>query len=637
MLEQMRERAGRWVVGFILALLILSFSLWGVGSYFQGPGATAVARVGDEDITPAQLQRAIAQETDRVREALGERYRPGMLNAELLRDQALRGEIDRRLVEHNARDRGLVVADSALAAFITGNEAFQGEGGFDRERYAQLLRARGMSVSGFEAQVRAGLLTEQVDRGLVQSAEVSPAEALTLARIWFETRDLRVAVIERAALPAPPPPTEDAIRAYYDAHAAQFRTPEQLTVAYLLLDPDAIEAEVEISEDEAHARYESDRARYSQPERRRVRHILVRVAPDADKAAIAQAREQAEALAARLAQGAEFAALAREHSDDAGSARQGGLLGTFPRGTLDPAVDEAAFALAPDTVSEPVRTGFGWHLVRVDRVDGGTVTPFEQVRDEIIATLRAERVQELTRTRLEDLGRLAFEHPDSLEPAAQATGLSIQQVGPFPATGGPGPAGNPAFATAAFSAPVLEDGVNSEPVDLGEGRYAVLRATDRQASAAIPFDQARADIAARLTREAATTAARDHGRALVEKLNAGAAADTLPTPQPQWRTVAGVPREGRSGLPGEVVERAFAQPRPGGVPTPQHAGVELSSGDYAIVAVTAVHTPGLAVDSPQVMQLREALTGLRRQTTLASYLEVLRTDVPVRVYQQPGS
>lgn len=633
MLDQFRERAGRWVVGIILALLILSFSLWGIGSYFQPSGNAAVAKVGDREIGLTELQRAIQLETDRYRELLGDAYKPGLIDANLLREQALRREIDRRLVEHDARARALTVSDADLAGFITGNEAFQGNSGFDQQRYLDLLRARGMSVAEFENQMRAGLLTEQVERGVAQSAFVTAGEVDRLARLWFETRDLRVATLAHEQYTPAQPPTDAAIQAYYSAHASEFQTPERVRVAYVLLDPAAVAAEVNVTDADVEAEYQARQAEYTRPERRAVRHILRAVPRDASPEAVEAARAEAAAIAERLRAGEPFADLARSASQDAGSARQGGALGTFARGTLDAPLDDAAFALQPGAVSDPVRSDFGWHVLVAEVVQAGRVQPLEEVRASIAQRLRQERAQDLVRSRAEDLGRLAFEHPDSLNPAAQATGLAIQHTDMFARGSGEGLAGVPAFNSAAFSDAVLADGLNSEPVDVGDGRYAVLRVHEHEPAAPIPLEDVRADIVTRLNIEAAAKAARAAGEAFLEALAAGTEPDALAGdgPKPQWTTLAAVAREGRAGVAGEIVERAFSLPRPrdGKI---SYAGVSLPNGDYALVGVTATQTDPRAADPQQREQLRNALVQLRRQSALASYLATLRARTDVKVY-----
>lgn len=635
MLDQFRERAGRWVVGIILALLILSFSLWGIGSYFQPSGNAAVARVGEQEIGLTELQRAMQAETDRYRELLGDSYRPGMIDQSLVREQALRREVDRRLVEHDAHERALAVGDDALARFITGNEAFQGSSGFDQQRYLDLLRARGMSVAEFENQMRAALLTEQIERGVAQSAFVTAGEVDALARLWFETRDLRVATLAREQYLPAENPTDEAVQAYYSAHASEFQTPERVRVAYLLLDPTAVAAEVTITDADIKADYQARLAEYTRPERRAVRHILRAVPSDAAPEAAEAARAQAAAITAKLRGGAEFAGLARSDSQDAGSARQGGALGTYTRGTLDAALDEAAFALEPGTVSDPVRSDFGWHVLTAEVVQTGQVQPLGAVRTAIAERLRQERAQELVRARAEDLGRLAFEHPDSLDPAAQATGLPVLRTEMFVRGGGQDLAGVPAFNAAAFSDAVLTEGLNSEPIDLGDGRYAVLRLDEHEAAAPIALDTVRAEIVTRLNAEAAAGAARAAGEAYLEALTAGSAPDALTGsgPKPEWTTLAAVPREGRGGIPAEIVERAFSLPRPrdGKV---GYAGVPLASGDYALVGVTAAQTDPRSADAGQRGQLREALVQLRRQSALGGYLATLRARTKVHIYPQ---
>lgn len=636
MLGNFREGAGRWVVGAILALLVLSFSLWGIGSYFQPQVNAAVAEVGDETIGQQELQRAVQAEHQRLRETLGERFRAELIDQDRLREQALALEINERMVQEDARRRRLALADTELGDLIRQTPAFQGEEGFDRQRYRDLLRARGLSVPEFEAQLRAGMLAEQLERGLTASAFATPVEIDELVRLWFETRDLVVATLTREAFADAASVDEAAIRAYYDLHPDEFRTPERVRVAYLLLDPAEVADEVDVSAEDVEAAYREAKPRYTIPAQRTVRHILVAVAADADEATQAQAREQAEALRARIADGEDFATLAREHSQDAGTARQGGLLGRYARGGLDPALDDTAFALEVGSVSDPVRSEFGYHLLRVDSADPERVRPLSEVREELIEQLRTQRAEEIVRARVEDLDRLSFEHSDSLKPAAEATGLPIRTTDFFARDGGQGPAAEPAFAAAAFAPEVLEQGHNSALVELEGGRYAVLRLRAHEPAATQPLAAVRGQIRERLRQQAAAERAREIGEALLEQLRGGTERNALSgdgARRLEWSTLAAVAREGRSGVAPEVLQRAFALPRPQDG-TVHYAGVALPNGDYVLAGVTGVQTDPRAQDAESREQLREALVQLRRQAATEAYLTALRETIKVRVYPQ---
>jgi peptidyl-prolyl cis-trans isomerase D len=632
MLDTLRERAGRWVIGVILGLLVLSFSLWGIGSYFQPRANAAVARVGDSEIGLQDLQRAIERQSARYRELLGDAYRPGMIEPDVLREQALRAEIERRLLHADAQRRHLTVADATLAGIIRASDAFQGAQGFDPQRYRAALQARGISAAGFEQQMRGDVVIQQLDRGLVQSALVTPGEAEALARIWFETRDLVVATLAREQFSSAEAPTDAQVQAYYEARREEFRTPERVRAAYLLLDPAAVADEVSVEPAEIEARYREQEERYRIPERRTVRHILIAVAKDAPVATIEEARQRAQALAREIEGGADFAALARAHSQDPGSAKQGGLLGTYARGMLDAPVDTAAFSLDAGAVSAPVRSDYGWHLVRVDAITPEQVTPLDEARAQIEPELRRSKADALVRTRAEDLGRLAFEHPDTLEPAAQATGLDIRRADFFPRGGGAGIAAEPAFNEAAFADAARTQGLNSELIELDGGRYAVLRVEETEPAAALPLEEVRADIEERLRREAAARAAREAGERMLAALRAGTPREALPgAPAPAWTALADVPREGRAGVPEAVVEQAFRLARPQeGAAT--YGGVGLAGGDYVLVGVTGTATDPRADDPAERARLREAVQGVRREAALAAYLEALRSEIPVRVF-----
>lgn len=634
MLADIRERAGRYVVGGILVLLIIPFALWGIGSYFQPTASAAVARVGDLDISRAELQRATRDTTERYRELLGERFRADVIDPAAIQRQTLDELVTQKLLQLDAGERGLAISDAALFATIAANPSFAGDKGFDTERYRKLLGAQGYTPKTFEARVREALLSEQLRRGIAESAWISDAELDAIARLWFETRDLGVAVVPKSAFAPSSPPTDAAIQDFYIKHAQDFRTAQQVRVAYVSLDRAQLLAATTADPSAISTYYDEHLGQYTTPERRALSHILVVVPKDAAPEQVLAAQKQIQTLKTQLDAGADFADLARRHSQDPGSAPTGGDLGSYTRGALEIPLDQAAFALAAGTVSEPVRSSFGWHLLRVGRITPAQVQPLAAVSDQIAHQLREIRADELLHQRVEDLRRVAFEQPDTLEPAAEAVGAKIEQTGMFARDSGTGIAANSAFVAAAFGDPVLVEGVNSDVIELEPGRYAVLRMVDHAPARALPMDQVRTEISARLANAEAAQGARAGGQKIAEQLSGGTARDAITAPVPlSWKMAAGIARDTRDTFDPAVLNAAFRLKRPGAGKT-TYDGVPLANGDYAIIAVTGVGSDPRAKDPEQRKALREALLRARTEAALNGYLKQLRATTPVKVYAQ---
>lgn len=631
MLEQIREKAPRWLVSTILVLLVVPFALWGVNAYVQPTRSTAAARVGDRSISVDALQQALRQEGQRLRQTLGDAYSPELLDNPGTRRAVLERLVNRELLQQDAGLRRLQVPDTTVAAVIQAAPAFAGENGFDRALYESQLRRQGLTPAAFEADLRSSLALQQIESGLAETAFMSETELDALAALWFERRDLRLATLDWQQFAPAQAPDAAAIQAYYDAHKSDFKTDEQVRVAYLELSLDAMASELAVDDAMLQKRYEELKPELGSPEQRRVRHILVRVAEDAAPEVVERARLRAAELRDKLVAGGDFAALAKAESADPGSAGQGGDLGYFTRGSMTAAFDEAAFTLAKNTLSEPIRTPFGFHLLEVTDIKPGSVPPLAEVRDTLRQRVQRELAEERFFAAAETLRNQTFEHPDTLEPAAQALGLRVQEIGPFKRSGGEGITANPEFLRHAFSNEVI-GGENSEVFELGSGRYAVLRMSEHIPAAQRPLDAVREDVIQSLRRQEGAVAARKTGEALLEKLRAGDAVDaTLDQHGAGFRTVSDVGREGAEGLPAAVLKQAFALPVSDG--KPGYAGLALDNGDYAIVAVTGKRVGTQAADAQTRNALRKQLLAIRADQTLTEQLTALRARYPVRIIE----
>jgi peptidyl-prolyl cis-trans isomerase D len=631
MLEQIREKAPRWLVSTILVLLVVPFALWGVNSYVQPTGNAAAARVGDASVSVGALQQALRQEGQRLRQILGDAYDPEFLDHPDTRRAVLERLINRELLLQDANRRRLQVSDAAVAAVIQATPAFAAENGFDRALYESQLRRQGLTPAAFEADLRSSLALQQLESGLAETAFMSAAELDELAALWFERRDLRLATLEWQAFAPAAPPDDAAIQAYYDAHKTDFQTAEQVRVAYLELSLDAMASELAIDDAMLQKRYEELKPQLGSAEQRQVRHILVRVAEDATPQAVEQARLKAAELRAKLVAGADFATLAKAESGDPGSAEQGGDLGYFARGSMNAAFDEAAFTLAKNTLSEPIRTPFGFHLLEVTDIRPASVPPLADVRDSLRQRLQRELAEERFFAAAETLRTQSFEHPDTLEPAAKALGLQVQEIGPVARSGNTGIAANPEFLRHAFSNEVI-GGDNSEVFETGSGRYAVLRVTEHTPAAPRPLEEVRADIVLRLRQQDGAAAARKAGEALLGKLRAGENVDALLKQHgAAFKVLPDVGREGTEGLPAEVLKQAFALPVGDG--KPGHGGLALDDGSYAIITVTGRHAGAAAADAQTRDALRKQLLAIRADQALTEQLTALRARYPVRIVQ----
>ncbi len=587
MLQFIRERAQSWIAWVIVTLLIIPFALWGINQYFDGGKEVPAAKVNDIEISQQRLQQVFYQQQQRLREMLGDNYRPDMFPEEQMRQQVLDGLIEQELLVQTAMGSGMRIGNGLLAATIHNVPAFQMDGQFSQQVYERALNARGIPASVFEGDLRRDMLTQQLYAGVVRSDFATPLERRAMQQLAGQQRDIGFLLLPLADFIAKAQVSDDEVSAYYEAQGTLFMQPEQVSVSYLELSAEQIAQGIKVGEEELRARYEAQLASYSTPEERHARHILIQVAPGADAAAEAAARAEADKLLAQVRGGTPFADVARKSSQDPVSAAEGGDLGFFGRGVMDKAFEDATFALKPGEVSELVRSAFGYHIIRLETVRGGSTRPFAEVREQILAEVRNERAEQQFYDQAEQLANLTYEHPDTLEQAASQLALTVKQSEPFTRRGGAELLANPRLVSAAFSEDVLARGNNSEVIEVGRNHLVVLRALQHQPEMRRPLESVREDIVTRLRRDKAAVAAHEAAVALQQQLQQGGdPALVAKGARAKWQRKDGLAREDGS-VDAAVLRKAFSIPRPQAA-QPNWDLVVTANGDIAVVGLYAV-------------------------------------------------
>lgn len=627
MLQQIRDHLTGWVAILIFAPLILAFALWGVQNYQMG-GRNFAAKVNGEEIPLADVQEA-----QRNRLAMFQQFAPDGLTPEMeaqIRREVLSSFVRRTVLAQRAEDLGFRVSNSAVGKAIRQIPQFQGEGGFDRATYERMLALQGYTPPAFEAAMRKDMMVQQLQEALTRSSFATPAEVKRRVELEGEQREVGWLTIPAAPYEAEVTVDEAQIAARYEERRDDFVTPETVAIEYVELRAEDLAAGIEVEEADARAQYEQDVAsgRFQRPEERKARHILIKV--EGDEAA---ARAELEALRGRVLAGEDFATLAREHSDDEVTAKEGGDLGWVTQDMMVPQFSEALFALEPGQVSEPVRTEFGLHLIQLEDKRGGEVQPFEEVRDELMQELKQRRADALYYERAEQLGQRAFESRDSLAPVAEELGLTVQRVEGVTRRQGQGIAAEARVRDAAFSPEVIEDGANSDVIEIGTGRAVVLRVVDRKPETLRPLEEVRGEIEAALRAEGARARAAEVATNALERLKGGASLEALAQELGvEYHAPEFLPRQGN---PIEVARAVFAAPKPV-AGSPQHGSTALGNGDQVVYAITDVR-PGrmLAQDDEERERRARELGAARGNAELAAYITALESEASVVVPPSP--
>lgn len=623
MLQGIRDRAHGFIAWIIVILICIPFALWGVQEYLGPDPNVAVAEVDGEEISLFDYQSSLQA----VRASLSRQF-PGQDIARIMgdafvRQQAMDGLVRERLLARASSEAGFVVSDEQLALAIRSVPAFQRDGAFSSEEYEFALRRSGTSPGRFEQDTRRRLLEAQWRNTLVLSAVAAEERARRLAALAAQKRafDRLVVPVERFAGAEI---GEEAIAARYDENQAAFLTPEEVRLRYVVLARDDLAAEVEVPSGTLEAQYEARRAGFTVPEQRRVSHILI-----VDEEGSDEAFDRASELRRRIEAGERFEDVAREASEDPGSAASGGDLGYAGRGIWDPSFEAAAFSLGLGEMGEPVRSEFGVHLIRVDDIRASRTRSYDEAKEELEREFRDEQAEQTYFEQVELLSNLAFEQPDNLDDAADLLGLPIEDSGYLSRRGEPGHAvlGDPAIVAAAFDEDVLA-GNNSEPVEIDGYRTVVLRVEDRREPRQLTLDEVRSDILATLQAEEARDEARAFGLDLLGRLRAG---------------------EGRIGVAGDLAwsgertvgrdqrdvgrterEVLFSMPRPGAGVT-VFDGVALANGDFVVLALERVYEDEAEVDAFE--EFRRQLSQRIGLDAQESFVAAIRERADIRIHE----
>jgi peptidyl-prolyl cis-trans isomerase D len=431
MLKYMRTHATSWFIKILLGLIIVVFVLWGMGR-MKSKEETIIAKVGGDYITRAEFDRTYQELFEYYTRIFGQQVSPDLLKELNIKQQALEQLINTAVIQQGIQEIGFQVSEGELRDAILQYPAFQRGGQFDSNLYRMFLGNRGLDEEKFQEMIHTSLMNQRMvtlikDTGVV----ITEAEAEGLYVLENEQINLSFIKISPQAFTSQVNVTQEDLEGYYAEHGEEFRTPAQVTVRYLRFSPNAYLQEAEVSPQEVQEYYDMNIEQYQRPHKVRVRHILIGVSPDAGSDAVEQAHKKAKQVLAEARRGVDFAALARKYSDDP-AASEGGDLGYFSRGEMDPALEEAVFSLRKGAISPVVRTRYGFHVVKLEDVQGAKTQGLDEVSKEIISHVRREKAQYLAAIYAEDAAYQAKKE-GGLQSYADEMGLEVKEEGPFKA------------------------------------------------------------------------------------------------------------------------------------------------------------------------------------------------------------
>ncbi len=618
MLQNIRDNSQGWIAKTIIAIIVALMALTGVDAIFTSTSNSQnAAKVNGEAITTPELGQATEMQRRQLLQQLGQDFDASQLDERLLRNAALSNLIERKLLLQSADEAGFAFSQPALDQVILQTPEFLADGKFSAERFDQVIRQLGYSRLQFRDMLKEEMLIGQLRAGLAGSGFVTDAQVADFARLEKQTRDFSLLTVkaDSAAVQL----SDDDIKAYYDAQSADFMSPEQVILEYVELKKDAFFDQVQVSDDDLRSAYETEVGNLS--EQRQAAHILIEVS---DSLNDEQAKTKIEEIQARVQKGEDFAALAKEFSEDPGSAANGGDLGYAGPGVYDPAFEEALYALKQDEVSAPVRSDFGWHLIKLLGVEGAEVPTFESLKDKLERDLKSQQVERRFVEVSNELEDAAFEASDLAQPA-QEFGLQVKTTEAFGREGGEGIAANRQVLQAAFSPEVLEDGSNSGVIELDPNTVLVVRAKEHKMPERLALEQVADGIRAQLTQVRASEAAKAEGEALLASLREG----KTPSEQAQsWQVVEAATRSQDDVAPA-VLQAVFRMAKPEVADKPTFAGVTLGNGDYVLVQLKGVSEPEGALSDEDKATYARFLASRNGQQDFESFRRQLQDKAEI--------
>ena len=509
----------------MLGVMIIPFAFFGLESYTRSMGgANDVASVDGQNITVREFSEELRQQMDRLRGIVGKGADLSAFDTPEARSGLLDSMIDRRLLAAAAVRGNLTISDEQLRELISGMQPFQVDGQFSKSRYEAMLLAQNMTPAAFESRLRFDLTLSQLSRSVSGSVILARSLAERLASLEEQKREVQEAVIQFQPYLAQIKVDEAALKAFYDANPGEFRTPELVRADYLVLSADQLGAQEPVSEEELKAAYEARLAEFVQPAQRRISHILLTVAPDAKPTEKAAANTKIESLLTEIRKSpAKFAELAKQNSQDPGSAEKGGDLGLVAPGMMVKPFEDAAFKLRDGETSGVVETEFGYHIIRITALQGGKTKTLEDVRAELLKDIAKQKGARKFAEAAEAFTNIVYEQSDTLKPAAERFKLKVLRSEWIGKSASPeaGVLAHPRLISALFSADVVQSKRNTDAIEVSSNVLVSARVAEHRPAAQLTFEDVKADIEKRLRREEALKLARAEGQAKLDLLRNG--------------------------------------------------------------------------------------------------------------------
>jgi peptidyl-prolyl cis-trans isomerase D len=622
-------RTHRRLMHLVLLLFIVpSFAFFGLEGYTRfRDGDNAVAKVAGHSITQQEFDNAQRQQMDRLRQMFGQQFDPKMFDTPEAKQAVLDSLIAQRVMAAEAARNRLAVSDQTLQQNILAIPGLTTpEGKFDSDRYKSLLAMQGMTPAIYEARLRQDLAMQQVNSAIQSTAFAPKTVAARLSDLNDQEREVQELAFKSADFASQVKVTDEMLKEYYDKNSSQFQVPEQVKAEYVVLSSQAVADQITVSDADIQSYYEQNTKRYAVEEQRRASHILIGVkkgASDADKAS-AKAKAQKVLEQARKNPN-DFAKLAKENSNDPGSAERGGDLDFFGKGMMVKPFEDAAFKLKEGEISDLVESDFGYHIIRVTGVKPAAARSLDEVKGEIAAEIKKQQAAKKYSELAEVFTDTVYEQSDSLKPVADKLKLKIETVSnvtrePNPSAAPTAPYNHPKLLAALFSDDAIKNKRNTEAVEVAPSTLVAARVVEHKPVTRRPFEEVKNVIRERVVQTEAATLAKKAGQAkLAEAKQKGdvagfSSAKMISRAKPQGINEAAAI---------EVLKADVSK-------LPAYVGVELPGQGYGVYRINKVAQPAAPDTARRQAEQQQIANALAQQETYA-YLEALKQKSKVKI------
>jgi peptidyl-prolyl cis-trans isomerase D len=623
-------KSQRWLATIVLGALALIFAIWGAyGIVNVSFGAPDYAlKVNGERISNETLNRAWQEQQAHYQQMLNGSEMPDAMKSELQR-KLVDDYVRNTLLRQRAQAQGFRATPQQIFDYMHSEPAFQVDGKYDPRAAAIAIAQIGMTDKAFLNERSQSMAIGQLNEAIQSSEFMTPLELERVYALENEQRELRYAVLPADHFVGAVKLDDAKIKAWYDAHSGDYMTPESVQLKYAQLRLDALAAQITVRPEDLQAYYEKVKSRYGEPEKRHAHHILITIADPKDAKADAAALARANQIETELKSGKDFTELAKKYSADPGSAAQGGDLGWADQSAFVGPFADALFSMQAGQTSDPVKTQFGYHIIRLDEVRPAHERPFDEVRPELESEYRRDQASELFGDRQEQLQQKLEGGTFDLDAIAKQFDLSTGEIQDFTRTTGAAPlGGSPALLAAVFSDDVLGGSKLGGPVAIADDHLVIFKVLEHRAPAPQPLASVRDEIIAAIKKSESTVAAKAAADSAVKQLDSGTPFDQVAKALGVTATPAAFVGRNDPQIPLQVRQEAFQVPHPGGKAVDR--AVALDDGGAAVLAVSAVK-PGAGGANPQNdAQLMVQFLRRDRDGAMSAYLQELQRRASVK-------